>query len=78
MADAVLAYEALDKQSQLKVDQLIFKLSNKRANPSGGKKRSHEENVALVKSFMGKTRAWEGVDALEYQRQLRGEYRENV
>ena len=39
-------------------------------------KRTHEENFALVKSFMGISDCWKDVDILEYQRQLRGEYNE--
>ena len=38
--------------------------------------RSHEENLALVQSFMGVSSCWKGEDILEYQRKLRGEYHE--
>jgi hypothetical protein len=36
--------------------------------------RTHEENLALVKSFMGVSSCWKGENILEYQRKLRGEY----
>ncbi len=38
------------------------------------KKRSHKENLELVKSFMGVSNCWKGEDILEYQKNLRGEY----
>ena len=78
MSDAALAYETLDKQSQMEVDQLIFRLVEKKKNASYEKERTHSENIALVKSFMGKSHAWDGTNILDYQKQLRGEYRENV
>ena len=40
------------------------------------KKRTHEENIELVKSFMGVSKCWQNEDILEYQRKLRGEYNE--
>ena len=42
------------------------------------KGRSVEELDAIFDSVSGRCHAWDGVDVLEYQRQLRGEYRENV
>ena len=42
------------------------------------KKRTRENIEAILDEFTGCTHAWDGVDILEYQRQLRGEYRENV
>ncbi len=39
-------------------------------------KRSHEENLALVKSFMGVSTCWQDENILEYQRKLRSEYNE--
>lgn len=77
MSDVALAYEALNKQSQHEVEQLVFQLMAKQ-DASAESKRSHSENLSLVKSFVGKTHAWKDMDVLEYQRQLRGEYRENV
>ena len=38
------------------------------------RKRTHEENTELVKSFMGMSNCWQNTDILEYQRKLRGEY----
>ncbi|MCR5621457.1 MAG: hypothetical protein K6G18_06340 [Treponema sp.] len=78
MSDVALAYKSLDRSSQIEIENLVFKLVAKQENESAQKQRTHEENVALVKSFMGRSHSWNGGDVLEYQRQLRGEYRENV
>ena len=78
MSDIALAYESLDSQSQMEVKQLVFRLASNRTHQSNPVKRSRDEVVAMLQSMMGTSHAWQGVDILEYQRQLRGEYRENV
>lgn len=51
-------------------------LKQERLRPE--KKRSREEIDAMLKSQMGKSHSWNGADVLDYQRKLRGEYRDNV
>ena len=77
MSDIAVAYESLDSQSQMEVNQLVFRLAAKRTASSTPVKRSRDEVVAMLQSMMGTSHAWHGGDVLEYQRQLRGEYREN-
>ena len=78
MSDLALAYESLDRQSQMEVEQLVFKLVEKQKKKEQKPKRTREEIEAMLDSLMGRSTAWKDVDVLEYQRQLRGEYRENV
>ena len=78
MSDVAEAYESLDRQSQMEVEQLVFRLVEKQKQSQKETQRTHEENVALLNSLMGTTHVWDGVDVLEYQRKLRGEYRERL
>ena len=78
MSDVALAYETLDRQSQIEVEQLVLRLVSKQERMRQEKKHSREEVDAMLKSMMGKSHSWDGLDVLEYQRKLRGEYRDNV
>ena len=78
MSDVALAYETLDRQSQIEVEQLVSRLVLKQERLRPEKKRSREEIDAMLKSLMGKSHSWNGADVLDYQRKLRGEYRDNV
>lgn len=77
MSDVALAYESLDRESQMEVEQLVFRLVEKQKQKKE-KKRTREEIEAMLDSLMGRSTAWQGVDILEYQRKLRGEYRERI
>ena len=80
-----MSYEMLERQiralpetAQLEVERFVVRLAAGRERNSAEQNRTHEENVELVDSLIGQSHAWDGVDILEYQRQLRGEYRENA
>lgn len=78
MSDVALAYETLDRQSQIEVEQLVFRLVEKQKQAKTKKKRTREEIESMLDSFIGCSTAWQDVDILAYQRQLRGEYRDHV
>ncbi len=78
MSDVALAYEILDRQSQIEVEQLVSRLVLKQERLRPEKKRSREEIDAMLRSLMGKSHSWNGADVPDYQRKLRGEYRDNV
>lgn len=78
MSSVAFAYEKLDRQHQIQVERFVSNLVAKQKNEITRVKRTHEENVSLVETFMGRSHAWDGIDILEYQQNLRGEYRENA
>ena len=82
MSDVALAElmrEVVSRPYEERVELLNSIAHSLRVVPPAHKKTMSESDArAMLDSFMGRSRAWDGVDILEYQRQLRGEYRENV
>ena len=73
LADITKAALALPyKAQQDLLNALSISLKSGRQIP----KHKHEENLALVKSFMGVSSCWQNENILEYQRELRSEYNE--
>ena len=71
LAKAATALPYEEQRELLNVLSLsVLRIENQKAE------RTHDENLALVKSFMGISSCWSGDDILDYQRKLRGEYRD--